>query len=68
MTNPTYNHSDAEQLRARQVGAVPTGLPQQPLTLEYAAHPGAELDQQVEQVRWLMRHEPMLEGRELLNR
>jgi hypothetical protein len=48
----------AEQLRALQVGEA---VRQQPYTREDAASSGAELDQLVERVRWLMRREPMLE-------
>jgi hypothetical protein len=61
MTQRYDDHSDAEQLRARQVGEVPPAQPQQPAALEDAARAGAEIDQLVEHVRWLMRREPMLE-------
>jgi hypothetical protein len=50
---------DAEQLRARQVGE--SSPVQQPHAFEEATLTGAEIDQQVERVRWLLRREPMLE-------
>jgi hypothetical protein len=55
------DHLDAEQLRARQVGESLPARPQQPQAFEDVARTGAEIDQQVERVRWLMRREPMLE-------
>jgi hypothetical protein len=61
-----YNdHSDADQLRARQVGESAAARPQPPQACANAAGIGVEIDQQIERVRWLMRREPMLEGREL---
>ena len=65
MTNRYNDHSDTEQLRARQVGEASPAQPQQPRVFDDAARAAAEIDQQVERVRWLMRREPMLEGREL---
>jgi len=56
---------DDEQLRARQVGESSPARPQPPQAFEDAARTGAEIDRQVERVRWLMQREPMLEGREL---
>jgi len=50
---------DAEQLRAHQVGE--SSPVQQPQAFEDATRTGAEIDQQVERVRWLMQREPMLE-------
>ena len=61
MVNSSYNHSDTEQLHSRQVGESLPARPQQPPTIEDTARPGAEIDRQVEQIRWLMRREPMLE-------
>jgi hypothetical protein len=61
MTNPYYDRPDAEQLGARHVGESSPARPQQPPAFENAAPTGAEIDQLVEQVRWLMRREPMLE-------
>ena len=60
MTHSYDDHPDAEQLRARQVGAA-SARPQQSAAFENAARTGAEIDQLVERVRWLMRREPMLE-------
>jgi hypothetical protein len=62
MINPPHNYFDAEQLQARQVGQ-PQPAPSQPpaALLSSTAHTGAEIDRQVEQIRWLMRREPMLE-------
>jgi hypothetical protein len=61
MTHSYDDHPDAEQLRARQVGGAESARPQQPPAFENAARTGAEIDQLVERVRWLMRREPMLE-------
>jgi hypothetical protein len=55
---------EAEQLRARPVGE-PLPARAQPQSFEDSSRTGAEIDQQVERVRWLMRREPVLEGREL---
>ena len=60
MTHSYDDHPDAEQLHVRQVGAASARL-QQPPAFENAARTGAEIDQLVERVRWLMRREPMLE-------
>ena len=60
MTHLYDDHPDAEQLRARQVGEA-SARSQQPHALEDAARTGAEIDELVECVRWLMRREPMLE-------
>jgi hypothetical protein len=51
---------DSDQLHARQVG---DALPARQLPQAYQDTAGmdAEIDQQVERVRWLMRREPMLE-------
>ena len=58
-----YDDQDAAQLHARQVGEASAQLhPRQ--AFEDALHAEAEIDQLVERVRWLMRREPMLEGRE----
>ena len=57
--------SEAEQLRARQVGEAAPVRSQQPAAFENVAHTDAQIDQLIERVRWLMRREPMLEGREL---
>ena len=65
MTNSSYTHPDAEQLCALQVGEASVPRPQQPALFENITHTGAEIDRQVEQIRWLMRREPMLEGREI---
>ena len=51
---------DSEQPRVRQVGESVLARPQQQ-AFEDVAPADAEIDQQVEQVRWLMRHEPVLE-------
>ena len=64
MTHSYDDHPNAEQLHARQVGAA-SAQPQPPSAFENAARTGAEIDQLVERVRWLMRRDPMLEGREL---
>jgi hypothetical protein len=61
MTNPYDDHPDGEQLRARQVGESSPAQPQQPPASLNAARTGAEIGELVEQVRWLMRREPMLE-------
>ena len=51
---------DSVQLHARQVGdALPAR--QLPQAYQDTADMDAEIDQQVERVRWLMRREPMLE-------
>jgi hypothetical protein len=60
MTHSYDDHPDAEQLRARQVGEASARSQQLP-AFEDAARTGAEIDQLVERVRWLMRREPMLE-------
>ena len=51
---------DVERPRMRQVGESVPARPQQQ-AFEDVAPTDAEIDQQVEQVRWLMRHEPVLE-------
>jgi hypothetical protein len=62
----TYDdRPDSEQLHARQVGESLQGRPQQPYVFEEAAPAGAEIDQQIAHVRWLMQREPMFERREL---
>jgi hypothetical protein len=61
MTHSYDNHPDAEQLRVRQVGESRPARAEQSPALEDAARTGAEIDQLVERVRWLMRREPMLE-------
>ena len=65
MTYLYDDYSDAEQLRARQVGEASPVRSQQPAAFENVAHTDAQIDQLIERVRWLMRREPMLEGREL---
>lgn len=65
MTTPSHTHSNTGQLRARQVGDAQAAPPQQLATPTNAARVGTEIDRQVEQIRWLMRREPMLEGREM---
>jgi hypothetical protein len=61
MTHSYDNHPDAEQLRTREVGESRPARPEQSPAFEDAARTCAEIDQLVEQVRWLMRREPMLE-------
>ena len=61
MTHSYDERPDAEQLRARQVGESSQAWPQQPQALDDAARTGAEIGEQVERVRWLMRREPMFE-------
>ena len=65
MTHSYDERSDAQEQRACQVGDSLPARPQRPQAFEDVARTGAEIDQQVEQVRWLMRREPMLEVREL---
>ena len=65
MIYPCNDHSDTEQLHARQVGESLLARSQPPQAFENAARTDAQIDQQVERVRWLMRREPMLEGRDL---
>jgi hypothetical protein len=65
MIYPYDEHLDSEQLHARPVGESLPARALPPQAFEGAAHIGAEIDQQVERVRWLMRREPVLEGREL---
>ena len=59
MTRIYDDRPDSEQPRVRQVGESVLARPQQ--AFEEVARTDAEIDQQVEQVRWLMRHEPVLE-------
>ena len=61
MTHSYDERPDREQLRACQVGESLPVRPQQLQAFEDAAGIGAEIEQQVERVRWLMRREPMLE-------
>ena len=61
MTHSYDDHPVAVQLRARRVGeSLSMWLPQPP-AFENAARAGAEIDQLVVRVCWLMRREPMLE-------
>ncbi|MEO7908269.1 MAG: hypothetical protein ABIV47_01340 [Roseiflexaceae bacterium] len=61
MTHRYDEHSDAEQVRARQVAEVSPAQSQQPGAFEDAVRTDTQIDQLVERVRWLMRREPMLE-------
>ena len=60
MTHSYDDHPDTEQLRVRQVGEA-SALHEPPQVFEDAVRTGAEIDQLVERVRWLMRREPMFE-------
>ena len=59
------DHLETEQLHARSIGESLPARSQPPQAFDDAARTGAEIEQQVERVRWLMRRDPMLEGREL---
>ena len=65
MTHSYDERPDAEELRACQVGDSLPARPLRPKAFEDVARTGAEIEQQVERVRWLMRREPMLEVREV---
>ena len=65
MTHSYDERPDTEELRACQVGDSLPARSVRPQAFEDVARTDAEIDQQVERVRWLMRREPMLEVREL---